>query len=334
MNKLALLLMIQVALLGICGAEDRGVKIVPKPNALIPIEVLKPWIGEVSTSSYDKPFRILWLCGPEDHGGGEHDYIRTQELFVPMLEKIEGIEVDTAFRFPTAEQFLAADILVMYLHLPDLSDGQHELLDQFIQRGGGVLTIHESCIMRPIDRAEKLSRSIGCSWDGNSTSHWGKFDQRSSVVLDTSHPVFFRLPKVISLRDESYWNLRKQETVRVVGAIAPADFKSSFVNFSAPQTQSGVRPDAFWVYERGDGRVFGTTLGHYSYTFHDPFFRLILMRGLAWVGKRSSEPLMTLVTDGLVTASGKVGTQDDMLSYTNRDEVPEPGRVGEKTRRD
>jgi type 1 glutamine amidotransferase len=37
-----------------------------------------------------------------------------------------------------------------------------------------------------------------------------------------------------------------------------------------------------WACERGKGRVVASTLGHFDWTFDDPFFRTILLRGMAW----------------------------------------------------
>jgi type 1 glutamine amidotransferase len=37
----------------------------------------------------------------------------------------------------------------------------------------------------------------------------------------------------------------------------------------------------------GKGRVFGCVLGHYAATFDDPFFRILLLRGMAWAAGES-----------------------------------------------
>ena len=34
--------------------------------------------------------------------------------------------------------------------------------------------------------------------------------------------------------------------------------------------------------EAGKGRVFVSIPGHYTWTFDDPLFRLLILRGLAW----------------------------------------------------
>ena len=248
-----------------------------------------------------KDIRILWLSGPEDHGGGEHDYIRIKELFVPMLRSISHITVDEAFEFPTQEQFDTADVLIQYLHLPDLKEEQFKMFRNFVSRGGGVVSIHESCIMRPLDKAQKLAECIGCSWKGNKQSKWSKFGHDYPLFLDTTHPAFVGLPKSVRFNDESYWNLLKGENVKVIGALnAGADSKT----FAEVLKSDGVRSDAFWTYELGKGRVFGTTTGHFSYTYYDPIYRLLLMRGLGWVLNEDPAPLMPIVFEGITNDEG------------------------------
>ena len=129
------------------GASDhREKQSGPKPNRLMQKSRLLELTGKFDDAKLNKEVRILWLSGPEDHGGGEHDYIRVKELFVPMLKSISHITVEEAFGFPTQEQFDAADVLIQYLHLPDLRDEQFKMFRNFVNRGGGVLSIHESCI--------------------------------------------------------------------------------------------------------------------------------------------------------------------------------------------
>lgn len=38
-----------------------------------------------------------------------------------------------------------------------------------------------------------------------------------------------------------------------------------------------------WTFQKGAGRVFGSIPGHYTWTFDDPLFRILALRGLAWV---------------------------------------------------
>ena len=288
-----------------------------QPNQPVPkTEVLK-LTGDFDKASLSKDVNILWLYGPEDHKGGEHDYIRIKELFVPMLKKIPRVSVDEAYQFPSQSQFDKADLLIQFLHLPQLTDKQLAGFRKFVDEGGGVVSIHESCIIRPIDRAQKLADCIGCSWKGNKESRWSKFSRNEPLFLDTKHPVFAGLPKSMRFNDESYWNMIQRDKVEVVGAVVTTA-NSVKQSFAEVLRSKGIRGQAFWTYTSGKGRVFGTTTGHFTYTYHDPMYRLLLARGIAWALKEKPGAFMPIVFDGITDDKGMVGTRDTMMNYRNR----------------
>ena len=43
-----------------------------------------------------------------------------------------------------------------------------------------------------------------------------------------------------------------------------------------------VRIPLIWNKQSGKGRVHVNILGHYNWTFNDPLFRLLVLRGIAW----------------------------------------------------
>jgi len=180
-----------------------------------------------------------------------------------------------------------------------------------------VVSIHESCIIRPIDRAQKLADCIGCSWKGNKESRWSKFSRNEPLFLDTKHPVFAGLPKSIRFNDESYWNMIQRDKVEVVGAVVTAA-NSEKQSFAEVLRSKGVRGQAFWTYTSGKGRVFGTTTGHFTYTYHDPMYRLLLARGIAWALEEKPGAFIPIVFDGITDDKGMVGTRDTMMNYRNR----------------
>ena len=149
-----------------------------QPNQPVPKAKLLQLTGEFEKASLSKDVRILWLYGPEDHGGGEHDYIRIKELFVPLLKKIPRVSVDEAYQFPSQDQLDKADLLIQFLHQPAITDKQFASYQKFVDDGGRVVSIHESCIIRPIARAHKLAGCIGCSWKGNKDSRLSKFSRK------------------------------------------------------------------------------------------------------------------------------------------------------------
>jgi type 1 glutamine amidotransferase len=291
--------------------------LIAQPNKPVSKAELLKLTGKFKKASLSKDISILWLYGPEDHRGGEHDYIRIKELFVPLLKKIPRVSVNEAYQFPSQAQFDKADLLIQYLHQPPITDKQFASYQKFVNDGGRVVSIHESCIIRPIDRAHKLAGCIGCSWKGNKASRWSKFSRNEPLFLNTKHPVFAGLPKSIRFNDESYWDMIQRDTVEVVGAVGtPANTEAQ--SFSEVLSAKGVRGQAFWTYTSGKGRVFGTTTGHFTYTYHDPMYRLLLVRGIAWALEEKPEAFMPIVFAGITDDKGMVGTKDTMMNYKNR----------------
>jgi type 1 glutamine amidotransferase len=80
--------------------------------------------------------------------------------------------------------------------------------------------------------------------------------------------------------DESYWQLS-------------GDAKG--INLIGTSLEDGHPQPQFWTVERGRGRVFVSIPGHYMWTFDDPTFRVLLLRGIAWAGNRDVDRFNDLV---------------------------------------
>ena len=50
----------------------------------------------------------------------------------------------------------------------------------------------------------------------------------------------------------------------------------------ATQVEDGAPRAMAWTQDVGKGRVFCTLLGHYTWTFEDPFFRILVLRAMSW----------------------------------------------------
>jgi type 1 glutamine amidotransferase len=225
-----------------------------------------------------KPLRILLAAGPKDHGPGEHDYPLWQRRWRMLLSLAEGVSVDESFGWPTPEQFRWADVVVMYSHNPGWAAGKAKDLDAFLERGGGLVFIHYA-----IDghaAGAELAQRIGLTWNGDAS----KF-RHGPLEVDftgSKHPITRGLGKV-SFIDESYWNLQGDlKTVEVLGT----------------GMEEGKAWPLFWTRALGKGRVFVSVPGHYTWTFDDPLFRLLLLRGIAWTAGESVDRFNALVAVG------------------------------------
>jgi type 1 glutamine amidotransferase len=79
------------------------------------------------------------------------------------------------------------------------------------------------------------------------------------------------LPDTFTIADECFWNLQGDRS-KVIALATSDEIVGDQVSAEA----------VIWAYERGKGRVVASTLGHFDWTFDDPFFRTILLRGIAW----------------------------------------------------
>ena len=58
----------------------------------------------------------------------------------------------------------------------------------------------------------------------------------------------------------------------------------------------------FWTSRVGKGRVFACVLGHFNWTFDDPYLRILLLRGMAWAAGESPYRFDSLVLRGAAVA--------------------------------
>ena len=68
-----ILLITLITSIGLLVAADRGQRAAQLPNKPIPKAQIMQFTGELKGAKLSRDIRILWLYGPEDHGGGEHD---------------------------------------------------------------------------------------------------------------------------------------------------------------------------------------------------------------------------------------------------------------------
>ncbi len=291
----------------------------PRPRAEVEAVLAKapapPTTGEL------KPLRIVLVADTKDHGPGEHDYPLWQKRWkvllggmpepgAPLQANMHGevspveqdrlaegapkIEVTTAWQWPQADQFAAADLIVMFCYRSGggkriWSDERMDQLDAFLARGGGVVVIHSATytpLKLPPDEENRRTELTGLVYDGNIQVRHGEMEVK---IAAPEHPICTGLPKSIRFIDEPYWPPRGD--LAKVTVLATSDERLGDSGPTRPQPM-------FWTYERGKGRVFGCTLGHYNWTFDDPYLRILLLRGMAWAAGSSPYRFDPLVLRG------------------------------------
>ncbi len=223
------------------------------------------------------PLRVLLAAGPKDHGPGEHDYPQWQQRWSKLLAMSNGVTVDTCQGFPTPQQFAAADVVVFYSNNPGWSKAKAADLDAFLARGGGLVYIHWAVDGK--DAPEELAQRIGLASKAGTKYRHGELPLR---FTDRGHPISRGFDK-LTLVDESYWNM--------VGDVAR-------LHPLADAPEEGQDRPLLWTREQGKGRVFVSIPGHYAWTFDDPLFRVLILRGIAWTAGRPAERLTHLAPIG------------------------------------
>ncbi len=224
-----------------------------------------------------KRLQLVLVDGVKDHGPGEHDYPAWRAAWQELLSSAEAVDVRVVREFPDDELLATADILVFF-QKGSFDAPRPEQLDDFLKRGGGAVYIHWA--VNGNDRVSDFAGRIGlASWGGRIAFRHGP------LTLDMhnhDHPIVRNYER-LQLYDESYWKLTGDPQQ---------------VTLLASSLEDGMATPQMWVREHGEGRVFVSIPGHYSWTFDDPLFRVLLLRGIAWTAHESVDRFNDLVYPG------------------------------------
>jgi type 1 glutamine amidotransferase len=285
-----------------------------EPPAPASRQAVEAVLAKARIAKTDGPLRrltILLVADAKDHGPGEHDYPRWQSRWALLLggsaassekaanlsgpdrpeasvsQGAEGVRVACVHAWPDSRQWETADLAVVFCYIAWNAE-RIEQVRRFLQRGGGLVLLHSATWTKPEPSAQ-VAAVVGV----------GGFQRyrHGTLALEIArpeHPICLGLPATIRLVDESYWPptpLVGSEVQVLVGGKEQT---------AAGQGGLSVEP-MFWTYERGKGRVFGCVPGHYSWTFDNPYFRLLVLRGMAWAACESPYRF-----DGLAMRSASV----------------------------
>jgi putative heme-binding domain-containing protein len=209
------------------------------------------------------PLNIVLVVSKQDHGPGQHDYPTWQKKWTVLLGQTPGIIVTSAWEWPTQEQWRSADVMVFYFWNHDWNAERYQQLDDYQTRGGGVVVFHSATIAD--QEPEKLAERIGLAAQPGPTKYLHT-PILLKFVAPTNHAITQGF-KQLNLLDEPYWPMFG-DTNRIE-VLAAAD------------VEGAARP-LVWTFQKGTGRVFASIPGHYDWTFDDPLFRILALRGVAW----------------------------------------------------
>ncbi len=238
--------------------------------------------GSVETKAA-RPINVLLVAGKKDHGPGEHDYPAWLTMWRELMLAAEGVTVDTAMEWPTNEQIERADT-ILFFQKGSWNQQRADAIDAHLARGGGLIYIHWAVEAGP--QAPEFAKRIGLA------SEAAKLRFRHGPLElgfqgADGHPISRNFEQV-KFYDESYWQMQGDRSrIRVI----------------ATGEEDGQPRPLFWTIEPKRGRVFVSILGHYSWTFDDPLFRVLLLRGTAWTAKQPIDRFHELATLGVELAN-------------------------------
>ena len=233
-------------------------------------------VANTGQSAASQPFNIVVCAGAKDHGPSEHDYPMWQKRWATLLALKASAHVSTAWEWPSEAQWRTANVVVFYSNNPGWNQEHAGRLAAYLDQGGGAVFVHFA--VDGHDNVDALADIIGAAWQSGAS----KFRHGPLSLRIEPSPISQGISS-IEFTDESYWNLK--------GRLDGTQIIASSLEDGEPRPQIWMRP-------HGRGRVFVCIPGHYTWTFDDPMYRLLLLRGISWAGGQTSDYLSDLACVG------------------------------------
>ncbi len=274
--------------------------------------------GSIEQREPSRDLNIVWVWGLDKyHPKQTHEYAWVMDRYVyDLLPNVPRVTVTPSYYFPTQDQWEEADLVVFYMW-PE-TDGrgefegsaQHELdrrriwdyeiIDAYQKRGGGLIILHMALQEGTgAEFSKRIGLAMGQRDPAIPTTYAGLLAWPVTVTpAGHNSPILKDLPAKIKFEDELYWPMfgdQTRVTTLVTSPAFPAGKQSSRLPESLEELDGKAWP-VMWTTEVGQGKVFGSVLGHNFFTFNDPYFRIILLRAIAWTMDESFDPFKPLVT--------------------------------------
>jgi len=231
----------------------------------------------------------IW-AGLKSHQPGQHDYPQFLADWSKLLT-LHGAVVDGALHGPSAADLEHTDVVILYKgDAAYLSDEEKAALEAYIRRGGGLVSLHDS-LCGP-DPAYFATLVGGAKKHGEVNYTLGA--PIPYTVVDAADPIM-RGMTGITIFDEAFYNITwaKNPGVHVLAtAVIPG-------TPSAGAHKGEVVPQ-IWTYEHAlpggePARAFVWMQGHEYANFDNYQIQQMLLRGIAWAGKKPVDTLVDYV---------------------------------------
>jgi putative membrane-bound dehydrogenase-like protein len=231
----------------------------------------------------DAPLRIFIRAGRKTHGppsNGQHDGPTFLKDWKQLLTD-RGAKVDGTIAFPTAEQLENTDVIVFYTEEGGrIKPDDRANLDKFLKRGGGIVAIHDSVCGND---AQWWKTIIGGAWE-HGYSKWLEHDV-PIYYTSVENPITAGASN-FEFDDEIYYDLHMMPEAKILAGSWTPDRRNA-KGGRLLQHIYDVCPQ-MWTYEKDNYRAFVSIPGHHYKSFNLPHFRSVLLRGIAWAGKRDA----------------------------------------------
>jgi len=255
-------------------------------------------LGPITQKEPSRDLNIVWVWGIDKlHAKETHEYAWVMDRYVnTLLPRVPRVTVVPSMYFPKKALWEKADLVVFYLWPHKRWD--YGLIDAYQKRGGGLVFIHMAVMQ---GSGAELSKRIGMAWDlKRDGTRWGILPTPVTLTdAALKSPIFKRFPRKFHLADEFYWRLKGDPagvTTLVTSPAGPAIANKPLKGPPKIEDLDGKKWPVMWTNQVGRGKVFVSLVGHNYFTFNDPYFRIILLRAMAWTMRESFDPFKPLVT--------------------------------------
>jgi len=231
----------------------------------------------------------LW-AGLKSHGEGQHDYPQFLADWSKLLTE-RGAVVDGALHGPSSADLEHTDVVVIYKgDAAFLSDSEKATLEAYVKRGGGLVSFHDSLCGPDPDFFATLV--------GGAKKH-GQVNYTLDApipytIVDKANPIMADMSD-ITISDEAFFDMTwaKDPGIHVLATakIPPTRSAGDHKGEIVPQ---------IWTYEHElpggqPARAFVWMQGHTYANFGNYQIQRMLLRGIAWAGKRPVDELVNYV---------------------------------------
>jgi type 1 glutamine amidotransferase len=248
--------------------------------------------GRGAPADATTPLRVYIYAGMKTHAVGQHDYPQFLADWSKILQD-RGAYVTGGLQFPAARDLAGADVLVIYKGDAGYLAGEDRAaLDAFLRRGGGIISLHDAlCGPEP----EVFAGIVGGAKKHGEVNYTLEADVPYTIV-DTAHPIMQGMDNFV-IKDEAFFNMTWSKTPEIK-VLATATMAATP---SAKGHEGEVVPQ-IWTYEKSLApaptglpyRAFVWMQGHNYANFALPHVQTMLLRSIAWTGKRPVDALMTV----------------------------------------